>query len=91
MAKYNLVVKLHPLSKTVINDNRIIFDNSFSTLDMAVVSDYVITDYSAIAIEAAVLDVKLLYYVYDYEKYKSDNGLNIDLFEDMPGTFVGTV
>jgi CDP-glycerol glycerophosphotransferase (TagB/SpsB family) len=47
--------------------------------------DYIITDYSAIAVEAAILNKKTYYYLFDYEDYKRDNGLNIDLFEEMPG------
>lgn len=83
--KYNLILKSHPNQKIDTNLDKVYKCPEFSALDLISVCDYVITDYSAIAIEAAVLDVKLLYYVYDYEKYKSDNGLNIDLFEDMPG------
>ena len=40
----------------------------FSTFDMLRTVDYVITDYSALAIDACVLNKKLLLYVYDYEK-----------------------
>lgn len=83
--KYNLILKSHP--NQIINSDldKVYKCPDFSALDLISICDYVITDYSAIAIEAAVLDVKLLYYVYDYEKYSEDNGLNIDLFEDMPG------
>ena len=48
-------------------------------------SDFVITDYSAIALEAAVLRKKTLYRVYDYDEYTRENGLNVDMFESMPG------
>ena len=83
--KYNLVVKLHPLSKTVINDNRIIFDNSFSTLDMAVVSDYVITDYSAVVFEIAILNKPLFFYAYDKKSYLDDRNFYMNFDKDMPG------
>ena len=49
------------------------------------IADYVITDYSALMIEAAILKTNILLYVYDYEKYKKQNGLNIDLFKELPG------
>lgn len=83
--KYNLILKSHPNQKIDVSLDKVYKCLEFSALDLISVCDYVITDYSAIAIEASVLDVKLFYYVYDYEKYKQDNGLNIDLFEDMPG------
>ena len=83
--KYNLVVKLHPLSKTVINDNRIIFDNSFSTLDMAVVSDYVVTDYSAVVFEIAIMNKPLFFYAYDKKSYLDDRNFYMNFDKDMPG------
>lgn len=45
--------------------------------------DYVITDYSALTMDACLLNKKLLLYVYDYEKYEKENGLNIDLFKEL--------
>lgn len=83
--KYHLILKSHPNQIIDSNLDNVYKCPEFTALDLISVCDYVITDYSAIAIEASVLDVKLLYYVYDYEKYSEDNGLNIDLFEDMPG------
>ena len=83
--KYNLILKSHPNQIIDVSLDKVYKCPEFSALDLISVCDYVITDYSAIAIEASVLDVKLLYYVYDYEKYSEDNGLNINLFEDMPG------
>ena len=32
-----------------------------------------------------LLNKKLLFYVYDYEKYKKENGLNIDLYKELEG------
>ena len=52
---------------------------------MICAADYIITDYSGIAIEAAILDVKTLYYLFDYEEYKKNNGINIDIFKEMKG------
>ena len=83
--KYNLILKSHPNQKIDVSLDKVYQCPEFSALDLLAISDVLITDYSAIAIEAAVLDIKLYYYVYDYDKYKHDNGLNIDLYEDMPG------
>lgn len=83
--KYNLILKSHPNQEIDVSLDKVYQCPEFSALDLLAICDSIITDYSAIAIEAAVLDVKLYYYVYDYEKYKHDNGLNIDLYEDMPG------
>jgi len=59
--------------------------DDFSTLELLAACDYLITDYSAIAVEAAALDKKTLYYCFDYQHYQKNVGLNIDLFEEMPG------
>ena len=57
----------------------------FSSAEMLAACDFLITDYSAIAVEGAVLDKPTYYFVYDYEEYRKKNGMNIDLFEEMPG------
>jgi CDP-glycerol glycerophosphotransferase (TagB/SpsB family) len=49
------------------------------------VCDYLITDYSAIAVEAAILNKKTYYYLYDYEGYTENNGINVSPFDSMPG------
>lgn len=83
--KYNLIIKLHPLSKTVINDERVIFDNDLSTIDMAILSDYVITDYSAVVFEIALLNKPLYFYAFDKETYLDERDFYMDFDKDMPG------
>lgn len=56
-------------------------DNIFSLLKIC---DYFISDYSSLALEAAALNKKTLYYLFDYEQYQNENGLNLNLFEVMP-------
>lgn len=84
--KCNLIVALHPKVSNVINDDKVIFINrkDFSTSDVLKVVDYVITDYSAIMIEAALANKKILLYVYDYDKYDEENGINIPMLESYP-------
>ncbi len=48
------------------------------------VCDCVITDYSAITIEAALLGKPVYFYLFDYEDYMAHNGLNVKLFEEFP-------
>lgn len=83
--KYNLIITFHPKNNIIENNDIICIDrNKFSTFDVLRTVDYVITDYSALAIDACVLDKKLLLYVYDYEQYDKENGININLFEELP-------
>ena len=83
--KFNLIVKSHERQKDLNINNQVLTCDKYSALDLITVSDYIITDYSGIAIEAAILDKKTLYYVFDYEEYSENNGINIDLFKEMSG------
>lgn len=82
---YHLVVKLHPLSKIQIKEERVITADEFSTFDMIFVSDYVISDYSCVVYEAAVRNIPLYFYAFDFEKYETSRGLAIDYREECPG------
>ena len=79
---FNLIIKLHPSSNTKIKNEKVFTCKKYSSLQLLSIADYVITDYSAISIEAASLDIPIYLYLYDYEKYIDKNGLNIDLFKE---------
>ncbi len=80
--KYNLIIKLHPLDKSK-DINEYIVDKKYNTFDLLKIADYIITDYSAIAFEAILLNKPLYFYVYDINEYQEARGLNIDLFKEM--------
>lgn len=85
---YNLIIRLHPLDNTPINKKYKIADN-YKTIDLLKIADYIITDYSAIAFDACVLNKPVLFYLYDIEKYQKNRGLNVDLQKEMPfSTFI---
>ena len=80
--KYNLVIKIHPLDNTKVPDEYLA-KGEFSTYDFMKFADYIITDYSATAIEASLLQKPLFLYVYDIEKYGEARGLNVKLTEEL--------
>lgn len=82
--KYNFVVKLHPLSKVILKED-IIQAKEFSSFDMLFVADYVISDYSCIIYEAAVLNIPLYFYNFDMILYLKERGLAIDYYKELPG------
>ena len=86
--KYNLIIKLHPLSKIEYDSKDAIVDNSFSTMEMLSVSNYVISDYSSIIYEAGVMNKKLLFYAFDLDEYKNKRDFFIDYNNDLPGPIV---
>ena len=81
--KYNLIIKAHPNKKIKITDKRVFVCKEFTSLEMLSIADYIITDYSAISIEASVLNKPIYFYLYDYKEYCNDTGVNIDLYEEM--------
>ena len=83
--KYNLIIKKHPLDKSKIKDERVLFLEGYDTLDLLFIADYLITDYSAICFEAALLDIPMFFYTYDINIYNKNRGLYIDMMKDAPG------
>lgn len=81
--KYNLIIKLHSLEETKI-DSKYIVSNKYNTFELLKIADYVITDYSAVAFEASVLDKKVFFYLYDLKEYEKERGLNVKLKKEIP-------
>lgn len=81
-AKYNLIIKLHPLDKNS-KAYKYMVNKKYNTFDLLKIADYIITDYSAVAFEASILNKPLYFYVYDIDNYKKTRGLNVDLFDEM--------
>lgn len=80
--KYELIIKGHPLKK---NEHSLI-SKEFTSLELLSIADYVITDYSGIAIESLVLNKPIYFYLYDIEEYDRSVGVNIDLRKEMPSS-----
>lgn len=88
---FDVVVALHPLDLRQFGARPGVFqDPSLSTLDWLCVADHVITDYSAVVFDAAVLDLPMYFYAYDLDEYTTDRGLFLDYAKDMPGPVLRT-
>lgn len=79
-SRYRLIIKLHPLY-----DEEGISDKTHSTYEWLQVCDRIITDYSAIGVEASLVGKPLYYYVYDIDEYDEKVGLNINPEKELPG------
>ena len=82
---YILVIKLHPLSKITFNGKNTLVDKTFSSMEMITVADYVISDYSCIIYEAALLGKPLYFYTFDFDIYNNARGFAIDYKNVLPG------
>ena len=78
--EYALIISPHPLTKLKSEHK---FNGSFSAYDLAKLSYGVISDYSATTLECSLLNKPLWFYIPDYEKYKAEQGLNIDMTVEM--------
>ncbi|MBE6010229.1 MAG: polyribitolphosphotransferase [Lachnospiraceae bacterium] len=90
LTAYNLIVKAHPLAEFNSSDPRIICDTEYSSMEMLCVANAVISDYSCIIYEAAVLKKPLYFYTYDYAQYMSKRDIYIDYKKEMPGPICDT-
>ncbi len=83
--KYNLIIKLHPLTTFNEELENAILDKKFTTTEMLFLADYVIADYSTVLFEAAVLNKPLFFYDYDKDSYIKKRDFYIDYEKEMPG------
>ena len=83
--KYNLIIKTHPLTKLDYYDERVIWDDKFTSMDLMIASDYIISDYSAIVFEASLLNKPIYFYIYDFDEYTKYREFYIDYKKEMPG------
>lgn len=89
--RFNLVIKKHFLDKgdyTWAESAGAVIDNRFSSLEWLRVCNKVITDYSAIAFEAAIAEKELYIFQPDANNYAHNVGLNVDLKQEAIGEYV---
>ncbi len=79
--KLGLVISAHPLSEA---NGLYKFNGDFGTYDLMKLADEIITDYSACAFEASLLNKPLWFFIPDYETYKNEQGLNTDMPQILP-------
>jgi teichoic acid glycerol-phosphate primase len=92
--EYILVIKLHPAMKTTHHYHELypgfVYDFSFykSINNLLVVTDVLITDYSSIPFEFAVLKKPMIFFPYDLEWYQKERGVLRDYIREVPGPVV---
>lgn len=90
-SEYLLLIKLHPAVQNTIDYERMypnfVYDvsNYKQTNELLVITDYLITDYSSIPFEFALLKKPMIFFPYDFELYKKDRGLIEEYLLELPG------
>lgn len=86
---FNFVVAAHPLNNHI--DDAVLercphvtLVKGASTIDLLGLAHCVITDYSAVALEAGILGKPVFFYVPDIDVYRHSPGLNVDPLERFP-------
>ena len=86
---YVLMLRLHPVIKDKFqNDlpNFIIDVSTYPELNhLLLITDYLITDYSSIPFEFALLNKPMIFYPYDLENYRTERGFWQDYESLVPG------
>lgn len=80
-----LILKLHPLSKVVIDNSNVLSIPEYDSFELLFIADALISDYSCIIYEAALLNIPLYFYNFDMYKYTGVRGLAIDYKNELPG------
>lgn len=89
--RFNLIIKKHFLDDNDYSYARkagAIVDEEFSSMIWMKICTKIITDYSAIAFEAGILDKDIYIYQPDEDEYMTDIGLNIDMRAEAIGRYV---
>lgn len=93
---YILIIKQHPFVRDKVKipekykDNVIDLSNESNINDLLFITDILITDYSSVIFEAALLNIPMLFYAYDLAEYTIDRGFYYDYDVLVPGKIVQT-
>lgn len=92
--EYVLFIKPHPaVHYSFENDySNFVYDvsHSYDTNHLLLITDILISDYSSIPFEYALLEKPMVFFAYDLEEYKLSSGLIEDYENQMPGPIVST-
>jgi len=92
--EFVLLIKLHPVIHSKMEQlekyNGFVFDYTYykDVNDLLLITDYLITDYSSIPFEYALLEKPMIFYPYDLENYESHRGLWNEYKQLVPGPVV---
>ena len=89
-----IIVKLHYLVMDSIDWSKYegfiyVFDHLWDIQELYLISDILVTDYSSVIFDYALLKRPMIIYAEDYERYKTKlRGFYFNIFEEFPGPIV---
>jgi CDP-ribitol ribitolphosphotransferase len=94
--EYVVAIKLHPYltqGPTVPKQyaERVVDLSDEDINEVLCVTDVLVTDYSSVMYEAAILNIPMLFYAFDLEQYLEDRDFYMDYAGSVPGKIVTTM
>ena len=92
--EYVLLIKLHPAVKTINHyeeqyPNFVVDFSAYKRVnELLLMADYLITDYSSLPFEYALLTKPMIFFPYDQDYYRQERGLIHDYEKIVPGPVV---
>lgn len=89
-----LIIKNHPFVQNRIetaeaDQNRVLdLTGEENINDLLLITDVLVTDYSSVIFEAAILQIPMLFYVFDLDEYIQSRDLYFDFASFVPGQIV---
>ena len=81
---YKILVKPHPLTNIKPSSKNIIYIDEYSDLQKYIlIADIVISDYSSVIFDAIAIDIPILLYMKDVDKYSKSVGLYDEIYNDL--------
>lgn len=91
---YAIIIKHHPFVNDVqpipknLRDRVIDLSADNELNDLLFITDVIITDYSSLVFEASLIDIPMIFYVFDLEKYINERDFYFDFKLYAPGKIV---
>ena len=92
--EYRIIIKHHPhvnnepVIENEYKDRVIDLSKNEELNELLFVTDILITDYSSVVFEAALLDIPMLFYAFDLDEYISRRGFYCEYISFIPGKLV---
>lgn len=85
--EYIIIYRVHPSfgDIKIATSNKIINGNNISLKKIFSITDYLITDYSAITFDYSILNKPMIFYANDLEEYRDSRGIYLKYENEMPG------
>lgn len=91
---YNILLKVHPfIYESILEDGRFsnyLIDDKQDPNELLSITDLLVTDYSSIFFDFLVTEKPIIFFTSDYDKYKLERGLYIDV-DSLPGPTTQTI